>query len=378
MIKKFLILAGLILLIGSSTWAAKLAPKTKPEDISTAIVPSAKNQPVLVRVKDMAHVYEARDNQLTGLGIVVGLKNSGDSQRNPFTRDLINNFVKNLGIQVPSAASGRNVAAVIVTANLRPFVKTGTRIDVTVSSIGDATSLEGGTLLLTPLQAPDNEVYAVAQGPISIGGIGEASIVSTYRKNLPTVGRIPTGAIVEKEVAVTVSDPSFLTLVLEKPDFTTASRLAYALNTAGIQGAKAIDATTVKVPLNQIQRENIVDYVARIEEITLIPDTDAKIVINERTGTIVIGSQVKINLVAVTHGSLSVRIGQPLMGVSETPAAEIQTQEESAKLIQLDASSTLNDLVKGLNSIGATPRDLIDIIQAIKAAGAITAEIEII
>lgn len=356
--------------------AAKDTCKIEKADLQLKTEPPGKG--VLVRVKDLAHIYEAKENQLTGLGIVVGLKNTGDSQKNPFTRELINNFVKNLGIQIPSASNSRNVAAVIVTANLKPFMKIGGRIDVTVSSIGDATSLDGGTLLLTPIQGADNVVYAVAQGPISVGGLVEYSQVSSYRKNLPTVGRIPTGAIVEREVPVSVVDPNFLTLILEKPDFTTASRLGYALSVNGIQGAKAIDATTVKVPLNQIQRENIVDYIARIEEITLAPDSGAKIVINERTGTIVIGANVKIMPVAVTHGSLSVRIGQPNLSASEIPASEIQTTEQSANLVELEAASSLSDLVKALNSIGASPRDLIDIIQTIKSAGAITAEIELI
>jgi flagellar P-ring protein precursor FlgI len=337
------------------------------------------NQVISVRVKDIAHLYEAKENQLTGLGIIIGLKNTGDSQKNLFTKELISNFVKNMGIQIPASNTSRNIAAVIVTTNLKPFMKIGNRLDVTVSSVGDATSLEGGTLLMTPLQGADNLVYAVAQGPVSIGGLVESSSVSTYRKNIPTVGRIPEGAIVEKEVPVTVTDPNFLTLVLDRPDFTTASRLAYALITSGIEGAKAIDATTVKIPLNQLQRENVVDYIARIEEVRLTPDTGAKIVINERTGTIVVGAAVKIAPVAVTHGNLSVRVGQPsLPGVAENPASEIQPVEENTKLVKLDATSCLSDLVKALNSIGASPRDLIDIIQAMKAAGAISAEIEII
>lgn len=353
-----------------------------------AAVP-ARAADVTVRVKDIARVLEARSNQIMGFGLVVGLHNTGDSSRTGFTEEALASLLQRMGVTLNGKLTSRNIASVMVTADLPAFAKNGSRLDIVVSSMGDATSLDGGTLLMTPLQGPDGQVYAVAQGPISVRGYQEEAPAESLRKNQATVGRIPGGALVEKEVAVTVADPNYLTLVLDQPDFTTASRLAYSLKKNGIDGAKAVDASTIKIPVSQTERADIVDYLAKIEETTLTPDTAAKVVINERTGTVVIGSGVKLLPVAVTHGSITVRIGsqfevsqpEPFSGGQTvvTPiGSQIDVQEQKGKLVELEPQTTLGSLVKALNAIGASPQDLIAILQAIKAAGALPAEIELI
>lgn len=354
----------------------------------SAAVP-ARAADVTVRVKDIARVLEARNNQIMGFGLVVGLHNTGDSNRTGFTEEALASLLQRMGVTLSGKLTSRNIASVMVTADLPAFAKNGSRLDVVVSSMGDATSLDGGTLLLTPMQGPDSQVYAVAQGPVSVRGYQEKAPAESLRKNQATVGRIPGGALVEKEVAVTIADPNYLTLVLDQPDFTTASRLAYSLKKNGIAGAKAVDASTIKIPVGQNERADIVDYLARIEETTLAPDTAAKVVINERTGTVVIGSGVKLLPVAVTHGNITVRIGsqfqvsqpEPFSGGQTvvTPiGSQIDVQEQKGQLVELEPQTTLGSLVKALNAIGAGPQDLIAILQAIKVAGALPAEIELI
>ena len=328
-----------------------------------------------VRVKDIAHILEARENQLMGFGLVVGLNATGDTMRTGFTKQALTNLLRKMGIPPESETfNSRNCAAVMVTADLPPFVKSGQRINITVSSLGDATSLKGGTLIQTPLSGADGSVYAVGQGAVTVGGISAEVYDTKYIKNQNTVGRIPAGALVEKEVPVTVKDAEYLTLVLNNPDFTTAARLAKAIRNKNLANARAVDATTVKVSLAKVNLNNIVDFISKIEYLTVIPDNVAKVVINGRTGTIVIGERVKISPVAVSQGSITVKI----TSAGTLEGSQIKITESKAKLVTIAPKPTLSNLVKALNKIGTTPRDLISILQAIKAAGALSAEIEVI
>ncbi|MBO8126116.1 MAG: flagellar basal body P-ring protein FlgI [Firmicutes bacterium] len=343
-----------------------------------------------VRVKDIAHLKGDRINQLTGLGLVVGLDGTGDGSGSMANVQMVANMLQRFGLTLsPQDLRTRNVAAVMVTAELPPFAREGDTIDVTVSSFGDAKSLQGGILLMTPLRAADGQVYAVAQGPVSIGGFNVSGGGSRVQKNHPTVGRIPGGATVEREVQVTLTNGNYLDLVLDNPDFTTVSRLVKNINAAfQAEVAKAVDKSTIKLRIPDSYRDDPVSFVARLERVEVQPDTVAKVVINERTGTIVMGQDVRISTVAVAHGSLSVTIGtqyevsQPWPDSEGTtqvvPETEVEAKEEEAKLMVLPAGSSVSDVVKALNAIGATPRDIIAILQAVQAAGALHGELEII
>jgi flagellar P-ring protein precursor FlgI len=343
------------------------------------------------RIKDLAYFLGARPNSLMGYGLVVGLKNTGDSTNTVFTINTLANLLENLGINFdPTQAKTMNVAAVMVTAKLPPFLRTGSRLDVQASSVGDAKSIEGGTLLMTPLNGPDGKVYAVAQGPISTGGFSATGASgSTVQKNFPTVGFISGGALVEKEVPVKYDERPELDLILKTPDFTTASKTASAICKALPDiSAHAVDAGTVKLEVPPPQRSEMVALITQIENIEVEAGTVAKVVVNERTGTIVIGEHVRIAPVAVAHGSLTVQItekptvSQPLPFSNGTtqvvPQSTVQVQEGKGHLAVVGGGVTIGQLIDGLNAIGATPRDLINILQAIKAAGAMDAELELI
>jgi flagellar P-ring protein precursor FlgI len=345
-----------------------------------------------VRVKDVAHVQGVRENSLYGYGIVVGLNGTGDrSTSSPFTPQAIANMLQRLGIAVPPiAVNSKNVAAVMATAKLPPFVKAGATLDVTISSLGDATTLQGGTLLLTPLQGPDGRVFALAQGPVSVGGIlASGAGGDTVQKNHPTVARIPGGATVEREVQAAL-DPSAVVLVLQQPDFTTAVRLAQAV-TAGDLGtvARANDPSSVVVPVPPAEQGRLMEFIARVESLTLRVDAPARVVINERTGTVVLGSQFRIATVAIAHGNLTIQVkeekevSQPQPFAprgSETvvvPRSEVTVKEEKGQLAVVREGASIGDVVQGLNALGVTPRDLISILQAIRQAGALMADLEI-
>ncbi|MFC1559474.1 flagellar basal body P-ring protein FlgI [Candidatus Margulisiibacteriota bacterium] len=353
-----------------------------------------------VRIKDIAHVLEARDNPIMGFGLVVGLKNTGDSSRTEFTKQALTNMLSRMGIAPQEGDfKSRNVAAVIVTAKLPPFLKPGQKIDVTVSSVGDANSIKGGILLLTPLHGTDEKIYAIAQGSVVVGHLGvEGTHSSAFVRKPSTVGRIAGGGIVEKEVPVTVSS-DFVAIVLDKPDFTTASRVVSSLQKSGVN-AEAKDAATIIATLPTAREaalrgesvEPRVAFVSRIENVTVVPDSVAKIVINERNGIIVIGENVRIAPVAVAYEGINVTIANM--------ATYSRSSADDGSLVQVDAYSeftprvresgadkgitaasggaSLADLVRALRAIGARPKDLIEILQAIKAAGALSAEIEII
>ena len=342
-----------------------------------------------VRVRDLAMVAGARDNQLAGYGLVVGL--AGDGDKNPvYTIQTVANMLQRYGVTVPAATLvSKNVAVVMVTADIPAFMKPGTRLDVTVSSIGDAKSLQGGVLLQTPLLGADGKVYAVAQGATSIGGFAagaEGGGGATVQKNHPTVGQIINGALVEREIPVTVVRNNYIELLLREPDFTSASRLAAALNEKFPNSSLALDSTTVRVQLPEGLEDSPVDFIARLEQIEVTPDTPARIIINERTGTIVATSHIQISNCAVSHGNLTITIASTL-DVSQpnafsqtgdtvvTPRTDTKVSEGRASLIALPELPTVEKVASALNALGVTPRDMMAIFQAMKQAGALQAEL---
>ena len=354
-------------------------------------------QQATVRVKDVARLVGVRDNELFGYGLVIGLNGTGDRKQSSFfTIQALQNLLTRQGINLNTARRDaldtKNVAAVMVTAKLPPFARSGSALDVTVSSIGDATSLQGGTLVVTPLSAPDGQIYAAASGAVSLGGgfsVSAGGTGESAQKNHPTVGRIVSGATVEREVETRVM-PQRLTLGLLFPDFTTASRLAQSINTAlGRVSAQAVDASNVAVDVPAADQGRLVDFVARLEQLTVPTDAPAKIVVNERTGTVIMGSLVRIATVAVSHGNLSIQIKAELQVSQPPPLApssaqtvvvpktDVQIKEDRAALAVMQQGASIGDVVAGLNAIGVTPRDLIAILQAIKRAGALNAELEV-
>ncbi len=347
-----------------------------------------------VRVKDIASIRGVRSNQLLGYGLVVGLNKTGDSDDTEFTVQSLTSLLKKLGVNVdPREVQVENVAAVVVTATLPPFARMGSKIDVTVSSLGDAQSLLGGTLLLTPLKGADGEVYAVAQGSISVGGGFAFSGASGSRvtRNHPTVGLIAGGATIEREISLDFHNRKRLRLALSHPDFTTAKRLSEAINESfGRPMATPLDAGTVDVRVAEGLAKSLVEVVAQIEKLEVSPDVRARVVLNERTGTIVVGENVRISTVAISHGNLNVVISEDSL-VSQprsfapqgsatvtVPQTRISVRQEQRQLALLPHSVSIGDVVRGLNAIGVSPRDLIAILQAIQAAGALQAELVII
>lgn len=344
-----------------------------------------------VRVKDIAYVQGVRDNQLYGYGLVIGLQSSGDnSQIFKVTRQLAVNVFQKLGVLISQTDFfSKNVAAVMVTANIPAFAKPGDRLDVVVSSIGDAKSLEGGVLLQTALQGADNEVYAVAQGALVVGGYNAEGSAQSTRKNISTTGYISNGAIVEKEIQSAILCGKSLSVILRDPDFTTANRLIEVINNLYPNAAKAADAAVINVtPPQDFQSEDtIVRFIANVEELYIKPDSIARVIINERTGTIVAGENVRISTVAVAHGNLSITItekpevSQPnALSSGETkkvPRTDIQITEEEERLHVLEEGVSISDVARALNVLGVTPRDLISIFQAIKKSGALHAELVI-
>ncbi|MFA4843788.1 MAG: flagellar basal body P-ring protein FlgI [Candidatus Margulisiibacteriota bacterium] len=340
------------------------------------------------RLKDIAFILGARENQLMGFGLVVGLNNTGDKSQTGFTQQALTNLLSRMGV-VPQSIDfkSRNVAAVMVTAVLPPFAKPGQKLDVTVSSVGDSISLQGGTLLITPLQGADDQIYSVAQGSLLVGVDPGSPSVPYAKQRQVTVGRIPGGALVEKEVPVTLVGKGGVTIVLNSADFTTANRVVAAVKRAGLD-ATATDGGTIVVPY---AGEDTVALISRLENLTVTPDTIAKIVINERTGTIVIGENVSIAPVAVTYGGIDVYISNislfsqgtgdfdaPQDDVTYHASSQAKLKRKEGQLKVIPAAPTLSRLVRALNAIGASPKDLVAIIQAMKRAGAIKAELEVI
>jgi len=344
------------------------------------------------RIKDLASIKGIRTNQLTGYGLVVGLDGTGDKSGTEFTIQSLVNMLERMGINVDKKdVRVKNVAAVVVTAKLPPFARIGSKMDVVVSSIGDATSLVGGTLLFTSLRGADEKVYALAQGPISVGGVGAGGASgSSVTKNHLLAARIAGGATIEREVAFSLNGKKDLTLTLLNPDFTTALRVSETINAAmGEAVSKALDSGTLELNIPETYREDISRFLANVEGLEVDPDTVARIVVNEKTGTVVIGQNVRISTVAVSHGNLSITINET-QNVSQprpftetgrtvvTPESDIEVRESDNQLMVVDGGATIGELVRALNAIGVTPRDLISIFQSIKAAGALQAELEII
>ncbi len=342
------------------------------------------------RIKDIGGLEGVRDNQLVGYGLVVGLNGTGDSASTQFTVQSLVNMMERLGVTVDrTKVKVDNVAAVIVTAELPPFSRAGSTIDVLVSSIGDADSLAGGTLLMSPLKAPDGNVYAVAQGPILVGSLAFGGRAAKVQSNHPTVGRIPGGALVEREVEFVLGDRRELSFRLTQSDFTTASRANTIINEHfGLVLSRAVDGATLQITVPDSYASRVVEFVAELEGLSVAVDSPARIVVNERTGTIVMGEDVRISTIAVSHGNLNLVISESALvsqpgplSEGETvvvPQTEISVSEESSELVVLPAGVSISDVAKALNAIGATPRDLIAIFQAIKAAGALQAELVIL
>ncbi len=344
-----------------------------------------------VRVKDIAEINGVRENQLVGYGLVVGLDGTGDGKKALFTIQSMASMLEKMGITInPGDIAVSNVAAVMVTAKLPPFAKAGNRIDVLVSSIGDAKSLQGGTLLMTPLKAANGQIYAVGQGPVNTGGFSAGGAGGAVQKNFPTVGRVIDGALVEREVDLDLNSRRNLTLSLRQPDFTTATRMTDAINALFYDRvADAQDAGTVDVTVPMAYMGNIVGLLAMIENLDIRPDLAARVVINERTGTVVMGENVRISTVAIAHGNLSIvikesaQVSQP-QPFSEggqtvvTPDTNLSVAEDTNQLVLVPAGASIGEVVGALNALGVSPRDLIAIFQAIKAAGALQAQLEVI
>jgi flagellar P-ring protein precursor FlgI len=343
-----------------------------------------------VRVKDIAEIEGVRGNQLIGYGLVVGLNRTGDrTQQNLYASQTLQNLLERMGITTPvTAMRPENMATVLATATLPPFARQGAKIDVTVSSIGDARSLQGGTLILTPLKGVDGQIYGMAQGPISIGGIAAGGPGNSVEINHPTVGRLPNGATVERAAPSGLDQGQSITLALRQEDFTTASRLGRAVNEKfGAGTARALDGRNVNIRIPENYAEDRVGFIAELETLRLQSDAVAKIIINERTGTIVMGRDVRISSVAISQGGVTVRIGtefdvsqpQPLSRNGETvvvPRTSVEVEERKPSSVVLPDGATVDEVVRGLRSVGVSARDIISILQAIKAAGAMAADLE--
>ncbi len=345
------------------------------------------------RLKDLVQVEGVRENQLVGYGLVVGLNGTGDTLRNaPFTEQSLEAMLVRLGVNTRDAQNIKtdNVAAVMVTADLPPFARQGQRIDVNVAAMGDASDLRGGVLLVTPLMGADGEVYAVAQGPITVAGFSAQGQAGGITQGVPTSGRIANGAIVEREIPFDFSSMQRVRLALRNPDFTTADRITRTINAAlGAPAARMLDAATIELMRPPSFMGSAAELITRIEQLTVEPDFPAKVVIDDRSGVIVIGADVRISEVAIAQGNLTIRVmetpqvSQPgaLSGGQTTtvPRTNISVDTgEGRRMAVLQTGVTLQDLVDGLNALGVGPRDIISILQAIKAAGALQAEIEII
>lgn len=343
------------------------------------------------RIKDVAAFEGVRDNQLAGYGLVVGLNGTGDRSQTFFSTQTLAYMLERSGISIlPEQVRVKNIAAVMVTATLPPFIRQGSRVDVTVSSIGDAQSIQGGVLIMTPLKAANNLDYVTAQGQIVLGGFSASGGGNNVQMNHPTVGRIPNGGLVEREVRIDLQAKNSLTLVLHQNDFTTASRAARSINElVGLNVAAAQDGRSIVVGVPESYNKRIVEFMALIENARMDVDIAARVVLNEKTGTVVLGKDVKVAEVSIIHGSLSLQVGtifnvsqpNPLSQGGQTavvPETSVTVQEDKGHTVTLRDGASVEEVVRALNAIGAGPRDIIAIIQAIKAQGALQAELEIL
>ena len=342
------------------------------------------------RVRDITDVQGVRENQLIGYGLVVGLQGTGDRQQTYFTVQTLANTLQRLGVQIPvGTAVVKNVAAVMVTAQLLPFSEAGMKMDITVSSIGDAKSLEGGVLLLTALQGTDGQIYAEAQGPLTTGGYSESAQGQLRAVNFPTVARIPSGAIVEREVKVDLTAMRNLSFLLRDADFTTARDIAEAINKDFEKPiANASDSRHIDVDIRAAGLSSVPLLISRIQNLQVNVQSSAKVIVNERTGTVVLGGDVLLSPVSILHGGLQIQVDTILIpsqpapftngSSTTTPETQLSVNEKEARSIRLGNGADVEELVKGLHAIGATARDIVSILQAVKAAGGLQAELEVI
>jgi flagellar P-ring protein FlgI len=343
------------------------------------------------RIKDLGYISGVRGNQLIGYGLVVGLNGTGDKSATIFTNQSLANMLEKMGIKIdPTATKVNNVASVMVTADLPPFSKIGNKVDAVISSIGDSKSLEGGTLLITQLKGADGEVYAVAQGSMVVGGFSTSGQGASVQKNHPTVGRIANGVTIEREIGYEFVKKESIIISLRIPDFTNARRIEERINTVFQDSSYAKDGGTIKVTIPDNLKANPVKFLSIIENLEVKPDAQAKIVVDEKTGTIVIGENVRISTVAISHGNISIQIkedekvSQPLpfapVGAAtvRTPDTKIRVEEEKGHFVLMEGGVSIKELINALNAIGVSTRDVIVILQTIKAAGALHAELEII
>jgi flagellar P-ring protein precursor FlgI len=345
----------------------------------------------IVMVRDIASVEGIRENMLVGYGLVVGLTRTGDSQQTYFTVQTLANAMQRMGVLItPGAVTVKNVAAVFITASLPPFARPGARLDVTVSSAGDAKSLEGGVLLMSALHGPDGQVYAEAQGPLVLGGYLAGSGTNGKEVNSTTVGRIPNGGIVERDTAVDLSGFRTVSLLLHNPDFTTAKGIADAVNQDFNRTiARVVDSTRVDIDVANASAPSVPLLISRVQNLTLTAHTPARIVVNERTGTIVLGGDVKLSPVSVIHGNLSIQVVTtlevaPVPGARPrdqqaalVPQTNLSVNDGAAQTMRLDDGANVEELVNGLHAIGTTARDVVSILQAIKEEGGLQAELEV-
>jgi flagellar P-ring protein precursor FlgI len=354
--------------------------------VTSTLAARGSGTPQTVAIGDITTVEGVRDNPLLGYGMVVGLNGTGDRVQTIFTTQTLAGMLQRMGLQVsPSLMVVKNVAAVMVTATLPPFAVHGSKVDVTVSSMGDAKSLEGGMLLLTPLYGADGKVYAAAQGPLTLGGYSAASGANAKQVNHPTVGRIPEGGIIERDLSIGLVGMTKVSLLLRDPEFLAAEAVASAVNgKIGDAAARAIDARRVEITIPKVL--TVPALLAEVDVLEVPVRTPARIVINERTGTVVMGNEVQLGGVSILHGNLSIEISkdfsisQPdrLAAKSVSSQVEDRAQDAQARLIELKEGATVAQLVEGLQKIGATARDVVAILQAMKAAGALHADLEIL
>lgn len=342
-----------------------------------------------VRIKEITSIQGVRQNQLVGYGLVVGLNGTGDGDKVKFTLQSLVSMLEKMGMTVNSAdIKVKNVAAVMITADMPPFTKPGARVDVLVSAIGDAKDLQGGTLLYTPLKAGDGQTYAIAQGAISTGGFSAKGAGASAQKNFPTVGRVISGGLIEREVPTNFRNKDNLILTLNHPDFTTAIRVVESINSAFSDSiARTSDSGSIEVRVPQKYSDNVVGFVSIIEGLGVTPDVESKVVVNERTGTIVIGENVRISKVAIAHGNLTIQIkesadvSQPMPfsrgQTVVTPNTNLSVKEDKSAIYLMESGTSIGEIVRALNALGVTPRDLISIFQSLQAAGALQAKLEI-
>jgi len=343
-----------------------------------------------VSVRDITTIHGVRENPLIGYGVVVGLKRTGDSQQTLFTTQTLANVLQRLGLQIPAASvQVRNVAAVMVTSSLPPFARPGTTVDITVSSIGDAKSLEGGVLLLTSLHGPDGQIYAEAQGPLTLGGFTVGGGGNAKEVNHVTVGRVPNGGTVERDTSIDLSQLKTLSLELREPDFDAARDVASAINHEfGKDLASAMDSRRIDINVSQAGAASVPLLISRVQDLTISVHPPAKVIMNERTGTIVMGGDVKLSPVSVLHGDLTVEVSTTFSvsqpeGFSKgktvvVPDTDLRANEGPARSIELKEGASVEELINGLHAMGATARDIVAILQAIKAAGGLQADLEVL